>query len=231
MDHLGLCAIIQLLGALLLAVSGSNCDDSVLVGICAAHGSILFVRADSGCPLFGGLVGKLLLLHDCLLELRLGAINEMAVLLLVLEGCLTDWLLISKLTRLLAGDIVGLHLDLLLWFGLRHESGRCHGVDVVHSALVTLLVQSLSLVVIVDWVLLKDLLASHVQALEEQVCLDRSDHVVFLFGDQVARLHLKVLFVLALGLLDVVSQRLLLDAGANHFLFVLSQLLIRHGRL
>jgi len=36
---------------------------------------------------------------------------------------------------------------------------------------------------------------------------------------------------LALALLDVVAERLLLDAGANHLLLVLSELLVGHRRL
>ena len=56
-----------------------------------------------------------------------------------------------------------------------------HGLNVIfvlHRALV--LVHSLRLVVLVDGILFKDLLPSHVQALEEEIGLDSSDHVVLL---------------------------------------------------
>ncbi len=58
-----------------------------------------------------------------------------------------------------------------------------------------------------------------------------SDHVFFFFRDKIASFHLEVLFVLALALLYVVAERLLLDAGADHFLLIFSELLIRHRRL
>ena len=55
---------------------------------------------------------------------------------------------------------------------------RLNVIFVIHRALV--LVHSLRLVVLVDGVLFKDLLSSHVKALEEEIGLDSSDHVVLL---------------------------------------------------
>ena len=55
-------------------------------------------------------------------------------------------------------------------------------------------------------VLLQELLAGHAQALEEQVGLDSCHHVILLLGDQVTGLDLEVFFILALGLIDVISQ-------------------------
>ncbi len=94
-----------------------------------------------------------------------------------------------------------------------------------------LILESLCLAVVGRRVLFEDLLTSHSKALEEKVGLHCSDHVFFFFGDQIASFHLEVLFVLALALLYVVAERLLLDAGADHFLLIFSELLIRHRRL
>ena len=67
--------------------------------------------------------------------------------------------------------------------------------------------------------------------MEEKVGLDGGDHVVLFLGDQVSCLHFEILLVLALGLFDVVSEGLLLDAGADHFLLVVSELIVGHGWL
>jgi len=85
----------------------------------------------------------------------------------------------------------------------------------------------LSLVVGVG-VLDEDFFTGHVQALQKQVCLHSGDHVLFFFRDEVSCFHFKILLVLTFALLDVVAERLLLDAGADHFLLVFSELLIGH---
>ena len=71
---------------------------------------------------------------------------------------------------------------------------------------VLVLVHGILLVVEGHRVLLHELLAGHAQALEEQVGLDSCNHVIFLLGDQVTGLDLEVFFILALGLIDVISQ-------------------------
>ena len=94
------------------------------------------------------------------------------------------------------------------------------------------LVERLRLIIhIVYWILRKDLLPGHVQALEKKASLDGGHHIILLLRDQIAGLHLEVLLVLPLGLLDVVAEGLLFDAGADHLLFILSELLVRHGWL
>ena len=61
--------------------------------------------------------------------------------------------------------------------------------------------------------------------------MNSCNHVILLLRDQVTSLDLEVLFVLTLGLFDVVAEGLLLDAGSDHFLLVLSQLFVGDRRL
>ena len=105
-----------------------------------------------------------------------------------------------------------------------------HGNLLVVAA-VTLFLHSFSLAMGVEGVLCKDLFTSGAQALEEKAGLHSSDHIVFFLRNKITSLHLKVLFVLAFALLDVVAQALLLNAGPDHLLLVLSELLIRDGWL
>ena len=83
-----------------------------------------------------------------------------------------------------------------------------HRIDghVLLGGLVPLVVHGLLFVVEGHGILLHELLTGHAQALEEQVGLDGCHHVIFLLGDQVTGLDLEVFFILALGLIDVISQ-------------------------
>ena len=107
-----------------------------------------------------------------------------------------------------------------------HE--RLHWFDGAMTGRGIVLIHRLLLLIDREWVLRDKLFASHAEAREKKVCLDGGDHVIFLFRDQITCLHLEILLVLALSLLNVVAEGLLLDAGANHFLLVLSELLIGH---
>ena len=102
-----------------------------------------------------------------------------------------------------------------------------HLLLIVGGFLFTELFSLLDLHVVVHWVLGKDLLTSHVKACEEQVSLHSGHHVVRFLRDQITGFHLEVLLVLALGLFDVVAQRLLLDASTNHSFLVIGELLVR----
>ena len=117
----------------------------------------------------------------------------------------------------------------MLWVLLHHE--RLHGFDGHVAFRELVLLKRLLLLVQGEWILGDQLLSCHVQACEQQVGLDSGHHVILLLGDQVTCLHFEILFVLAFGLLDVVAERLLLDAGSDHLFLVLRELLVRHGWL
>lgn len=180
-----------------------------------------------------GRVGDLRLGHQ-------GDLNRLACLVLGRDRVHAELglLLSGLLLRLLHNSLLRLrvvHEDGLLslvrtWVGLR----AAHHVELLHSGCLRVgrfFVDSLSLVVVGVRVLVKDLLTGHSKALEEEIRLNCSDHVFFFLGDEVTGLHLEVLLVLTLALFDVVAQGLLLDAGTDHFLLILSELLVRDGWL
>ena len=90
--------------------------------------------------------------------------------------------------------------------------------------------ECLSLVVGVG-VLDENFLTGHVQALQKEVCLHGGDHILLFLRDEVSGFHFKILLVLTFALLCIVAERLLLDAGTDHFLLILSELLIGHSWL
>ena len=90
-----------------------------------------------------------------------------------------------------------------------HEGLHWLDGHVLFGGLVPLLVvfvHGLLLVVEGKGILLHELLTGHAQALEEQVGLDSRHHVIFLLGNQVTSLDLEVFYILALGLVDIISQ-------------------------
>ena len=70
------------------------------------------------------------------------------------------------------------------------------------------------------WIFEKNLFSSHMQFLEQKVGLGSCNHVFFLTFDQFTCLKLKELFILVLGFLDVVSERLRFNAGSDHLFLV-----------
>jgi hypothetical protein len=72
----------------------------------------------------------------------------------------------------------------------------------------------------------QDLLSGHVELLEEKISLRSGNHVFLLALDELAGLQLEEGLVLGLSLLDVVIKGLLLDAGSDHLLLLVGELLV-----